>query len=238
MPIFMARPRSEPGLEALERGHDVVELRRPLRPEAFGELDADQETEVARARIHGIEEALLRKNGHRLRRCLAVKLAREGPDGGSPGLHGRRDVDYEVRLVEVTGRKVDRLLRPMGRMTRLDLPQPGVEREVSDEPSRARVVGMTVLRIGGEDQPRPLPPDQVDDRKLLFASAGDPAVAEVERLPELGTEDLRRPFRFLAADRVGPPRAELPARQVHDAELSALRLQAGERAPARQLDVV
>src|SRR5437660_117025 len=84
MPIFMTRPRSEPGLESFERGHDVVELRRALRPESFGELDADQETEKARAPLHGIEKALLRKNGHRLRRRLAVKLAREGPDGGSP----------------------------------------------------------------------------------------------------------------------------------------------------------
>src|SRR5438105_9618491 len=115
MPIFMTRPRSEPGLESFERGHDVVELRRALRPESLGELDADQETEKARAPLHGIEKALLRKNGHRLRRRLAVKLAREGPDGGSPGLHGRRDVDHEVRLVDVTGGKVDRLLRPMGR---------------------------------------------------------------------------------------------------------------------------
>ena len=75
-----------------------------------------------------------------------VELAREGADGGPPRFHGRCHVHDERRLVDVCRREIDRLLRPVRRMSRLELAQAGVERGVPHELAGPR---------GGPDAGRP-----------------------------------------------------------------------------------
>src|SRR5436309_4851098 len=101
----------ETGLEVLERLNQVIDSRRALRHEAFSELDADQESEVAGAGLDHFEKGLLRENRLRLARRWIVKLAPVGEDGGPALLDRRRDVHDEVGLVEVGPREVEGLLR-------------------------------------------------------------------------------------------------------------------------------
>jgi hypothetical protein len=97
---------------------------------------------------------------------------------------------------------------------------------------------MPILRIRRHHDPRLLAPDHVDDGELLLASGAQAAVAEVERLTELGAQDLRGARRLLRADLGGAAGAHLAARQVDDAETVAALVHLHERAAARQLDVV
>ena len=129
--------RLEPRLEAFEGRDRIVDSWRPLGHEALAELDADQEAEVAGARLDRLEEALLREHGLRLLRLRVVELAREAADRGAPCLHRGRDVHDEVGRVHVRRGEVDRLLRAVRGMRGLDLPQPRVVRGVGDE-SRPR----------------------------------------------------------------------------------------------------
>ena len=83
------------------------------------------------------------------------------------------------------------------------------------------MVGMAVVGIRREDEARLLAADDLDDGELLLAAPAQAPVAEVERLAELGAQDLGGARGFRRPDLGRAARAHLAARQVHDAEAVA-----------------
>src|SRR6202022_182905 len=72
----------------------------------------------------------------------------------------------------------------------------------------------------------------------LLAAGAQSAVAEVELLAEGGAEDFRSGLRLAGSGLWSSARSHLPAGEVDDADSQAVFDKAGDRAAARQLDVV
>src|SRR6266545_2220575 len=150
---------------------------------------------------------------------------RAGP-GGFCCRHGRTGPALEARLEAFEGRyRILNSGRPLGN-------------EALPELDRAAVIGVAVVGIGSQEEARFLAPDDLDQRELVLAALAKAAVAEVENLAELRPEDLGAAPGLALARRGVPARPHLAARQVHDPEPAAPRLEHHERAGAGELDVV
>ena len=126
----------------------------------------------------------------------------------------------------------------MGRGSGLHGRQPGIERGIRDEPSRARVIRMPLLGIWREDDRRPRVPDDVDHLQLFLAPCAERAIAKIELVAERRAEDASRSEGLAPALPRRAPRSHFSARQLADtrAEPFAHDLRQGRR--AGQLDVV
>jgi len=133
---------------------------------------------------------------------------------------------------------VDHRLRPVRRLARVDLREPGVEARFGDHLPRARVVGVPVVGVRSEENRRSVLADHGDQLQLFLASGAEIAIAEVELKAEKRPEDPGRGERLVEARLRGAARPHLPARQIDERDLLPLRDRLEHRAAATDLRVV
>src|SRR5690242_21077370 len=97
---------------------------------------------------------------------------------------------------------------------------------------------MALVRPRSEDDPRPPPPNSIDDLHLFVAAGAQTAVAEVQLLAEGGAEDIRCFEGFRATDFRGAAGAHLAPGQIDNADFAAGAHEIDDRAAAAELDVI
>ena len=202
---------SEPGLETLEGRDEIVDARRAARRKP-----SPNSTPISAPKCRARASIISRKLFCESMVCGSVEAGSWNWLVKARIAARRISIDgvtstTKVRLVDLERREVHRLLRPVRGVPRLDLAQSGVEGGVRHELAGAAVVGVPVVGVGRQDQPRLLAADDVDDGELLLAVAAQAAVAEVERLAELGAEDLGGALGLRRAD-LGVPRVPISPR--------------------------
>ena len=126
----------------------------------------------------------------------------------------------------------------MSREVRFQLAQSGVEPRVGDQTAGARVVGMTFVGPGREDDGRAPLADHLDDLQFLFAACAQLAISEVQLFTEGSPEDLRSFGGLAGADLRGSTRPHLAMGEVDDSDTALFTSHPHDGAATGKLEIV